>query len=46
MAKGIPPLKTPFVPREATVTELEQEAADAEQQVASEMESRATELRQ
>ena len=39
-------MKTPFVPREPTVTELEQKAANAEQQAASEAEPRATELRQ
>ena len=38
-------MKQHFIPRDATVAELEQKAADAEQQATNESKPRATELR-
>jgi hypothetical protein len=39
-------MKQHFIPRDATVAELEQKAAEAEQTAAKEWEPRATELRE
>jgi hypothetical protein len=39
-------MKHHFIPRDATVAEVEQKAADAEQKAAKESEPRATELRE
>ncbi len=38
-------MKQPFIPRDATVAELERKAAECERKAASEQEPRATELR-
>jgi len=39
-------MKQHFIPRDATVTELEQKASDAEEAAAKESEPRATELQE
>ena len=39
-------MKQHFIPRDATVAELERKAADAEEKAANELEPRATELRE
>jgi len=39
-------MKQSFIPRDATVSELQRKAADAEEKAANEVEPRATELRE